>query len=157
MKEIIVIKTAKETERFAYRFSRRILKIKPAERALVIGLVGDLGSGKTVFTKGFAKGLGIKENIVSPTFVLEKVYELARTGLAQLVQGRSLHRHFIHIDAYRIEKSKELIDLGFKNLIRDPKNIILIEWADRISKILPKDCIKIYFEHAGRNKRRITI
>lgn len=146
MKDIFITKNFTQTQKIAAKLSRKILKLKPNKKAVVVGLVGELGSGKTVFAKGFAKGLGLKENITSPTFVLEKVYELAKK-----------HRHFVHIDAYRINKSKEMIDLGFKNLIRDPKNIILIEWADRIKNILPKSCIRIKFEHMDKNKRKIWI
>ena len=76
MKEIIITKTCKETEKLANRLSRRIMRLKLTKRALVIGLIGELGAGKTVFAKGFAKGLGIKEIIVSPTFVLERIYRL---------------------------------------------------------------------------------
>ncbi len=147
MKEIIITKTAKETEKFANRFSRRILKSKLAKGALVIGLIGELGSGKTVFAKGFAKGLGIKEIVVSPTFVLERIYRLKSRNF----------KLFVHIDAYRIGKAKELADLGFKDLAADSRNIILIEWADRVKKILPKNHIEIKFEHISNNKRKITI
>ena len=146
MKDVFITESAKQTQKIAAKISREILKLKPNKKAAVIGLIGELGSGKTVFAKGFAEGLGLKQNITSPTFVLEKVYELAKK-----------HRHFIHIDAYRLKNSKDLIDLGFKNLIRDPKNIILIEWADRVKNVLPKNCLKIKFEHKDKNKRKIWI
>jgi len=143
----IITHGAIQTKDLASRFARRLLKSKPAEKALVVGLIGELGGGKTVFAKGFAKSLGIGKIITSPTFVLEKNYELP---------GKK-HLRLIHIDAYRIENPEELIGLGFKNLIRDPKNIVLVEWADKVSQILPKDCVRIKFEHAGKNKRKITI
>lgn len=128
MKEIAITKTRKETERFASRFSRQILKLKPTKRAIIVGLIGELGSGKTVFAKGFAKGLGIKEIITSPTFVLEKIYKLPSNKNFQ---------HFVHIDTYRL-KPKELTALGFQDLVYNPLNIVLIEWAERIKNILPK-------------------
>ncbi len=115
-------------------------------QAAVIGLIGDLGAGKTIFAKGFAKGLGIKEDVTSPTFVLEKIYKLKTKN----------RRFFVHIDAYRIENSKELLSLGFKKLLKEPSNIILIEWADKIKNILPKKYIKICFEHMEKNKRKIS-
>ncbi len=146
MKDIFITKNSIQTQKIAAKLSRGILKLKQDKKAIVIGLIGELGSGKTTFTQGFAKGLGLKENITSPTFVLEKVYKLAEK-----------HRHFIHIDAYRLKNSKDLINLGFKNLIRDPKNIILIEWADRIKSILPKNCLRIKFKHKDKNKRKIWI
>ncbi len=146
MKEIIITKTAKETQKFAADFAKKILKMK-LEKAVVVGLIGELGAGKTVFAKGFAKGLSIKEIVASPTFVLERIYRL---------KGKSF-KLFFHIDAYRIGKAKEVADLGFKDLARDSLNIILIEWADRIKKILPKNYIEIKFEHTSDNRRKITI
>jgi tRNA threonylcarbamoyladenosine biosynthesis protein TsaE len=138
--------SARETQKIARDLAYIILHITH-KRAVVVGLVGELGSGKTVFAQGFAKGLGIKDNVVSPTFVLMRIYALCVPH----------YSHFIHIDAYRIEKPKELIDLGFKELVRNPQNIILIEWADRIKNILPKNCILIKFEHVNKNKRKITL
>lgn len=150
MEKTIITKSAQETKKLAANLACQIFhcpKLSLGQGAGVIGLIGDLGSGKTTFTQGFAKGLGVKGNISSPTFVLEKIYELS---------GKN-HRHLIHIDAYRIEKPKELIELGFKNLIRDSRNIILIEWADKIKKILPKNCVKIFFSHKGKETREIRI
>ncbi len=147
MAEIFNTKTSGQTQKIACDIARQILKSKPSRKAIVIGLVGDLGSGKTMFAKGFAKSLGIKNTITSPTFVLMRIYALRVARYA----------HLIHIDAYRIEKTKEISDLGFKNLISHPKNIILIEWADRIKKILPKDSVVINFEHMGGNKRKIIL
>jgi tRNA threonylcarbamoyladenosine biosynthesis protein TsaE len=152
MRKIVITKSAKETKKIASRFARQILRcpklsLGQGAAAAVIALTGNLGSGKTVFIQGFAKGLSIKENITSSTFVLMRVYALHVMRYARL----------IHIDAYRIEKPKELIDLGFKNLLCDSKNIILIEWAERIKGILPKDCVIINFEHINKNTRRISI
>ncbi len=147
MKGIVITKSTGQTKKVATHLSRKVLKLKPDKKAIVIGLIGDLGSGKTIFTKGFAKGLGIRENITSPTFVLMRIYSLRVTHYSR----------FIHIDAYRLKNSKDLINLGFKNLIRDSKNIILIEWADRVRKILPKNSIRIKFEHKDKNKRKIWI
>ncbi len=143
----IITKNSAGTQKLASDFARQILKSKPSRKAIVIGLIGDLGSGKTMFAKGFAKSLGIKNTITSPTFVLEKIYKL----------NSKKYEHLIHIDAYRIEKTKEIIDLGFKDLISYPKNIILIEWADRIKNILPNDCIQVNFEHIKKDERKIII
>jgi tRNA threonylcarbamoyladenosine biosynthesis protein TsaE len=146
MKDVFTAKNPDQTQKIAARIAREISTNK-RKKAVVIGLIGDLGSGKTVFAKGFAKGLGVKECVVSPTFVLERIYKLKTKN----------YKLFIHIDAYRIEKSKEIADLGFKDLIRDCRNIVLIEWADRIKNILPKGCIIVKFEHINKNKRKITI
>lgn len=146
MKDVFTAKNPDQTQKIAARIAREISTNK-RKKAVVISLIGDLGSGKTVFAKGFAKGLGVKECVVSPTFVLERIYKLKTKN----------YKLFIHIDAYRIEKSKEIADLGFKDLIRDCRNIVLIEWADRIKNILPKGCIIVKFEHINKNKRKITI
>jgi len=154
MNGVIFTKSAAETQKIASNLSRRILKspffakaAKGKKYAVVIGLIGELGSGKTVFTKGFAKGLGIKENIASPTFVIERIYKIKTKN----------YKLFIHIDAYRIDKPREIIDLEFRDLVKNPRNIILIEWADRIKDVLPKNCLRIKFEHIDKNKRKIWI
>ncbi len=147
MKEGFVSISSVETQKIAARLARRLFKSKPEKKAIIIGLIGDLGSGKTIFTKGFAKGLGIKKVVTSPTFVIEKIYKLAAKN----------YRHLIHIDAYRIEKPKEIIDLGFKDLAGDPHNIVLIEWANKIKKIMPRKSIFIFFETISDKKRKIIV
>jgi len=115
--------------------------------AYVVGLEGDLGSGKTAFSKELAKLLGVKEIVTSPTFVIEKIYKL---------KGQKFD-YLIHIDAYRLEESRELEVLGFKKLLEDPKNLILIEWPERVKEILPKNMKKIYFEFIDENVRKIEV
>ncbi len=129
-----------QTKKIGKILAKEILKTKPKKNAFVFALKGDLGSGKTTFLQGFAKGLGIKEKITSPTFVIMKKYE-----------------NFYHIDCYRIYKSKEILDLGFKNIIGNPKNIVAIEWTERIKKILPKNTIWLNFEFLDKNKRKIIL
>ncbi|MBZ9572873.1 tRNA (adenosine(37)-N6)-threonylcarbamoyltransferase complex ATPase subunit type 1 TsaE [Patescibacteria group bacterium] len=134
-----------QTEALGKKMAREILKTSPGKRAVIIGLEGDLGGGKTTFLKGFAKGLGIKKKILSPTFIILKKFK---------VQS-SKFKVFYHIDCYRIEKPKEILDLGFKEIIADQKNIVSVEWADRIRKILPKRKILIKFEFLNKKTRRI--
>jgi len=95
----------------------------------VLALQGDLGAGKTHFTKGLAQTLNIKENITSPTFVLLKTYQVKKNqhGIKQL----------IHIDCYRLSNPNELLDLGWQEFINNPTNLIVVEWADKIKSILP--------------------
>lgn len=128
-----------QTKKLGEKFAKEILEKKPKKTAFVVGLEGELGGGKTTFLQGFAKGLGIKEKILSPTFVIMKKFN-----------------NFYHIDCYRIEKPKELLDLGFKKITSNPKNIIVIEWADRIRKIMPKDTLWIKFDFINEKRRRIT-
>ena len=121
--------------------------------------MGDLGSGKTTFVQGLARSLGIKENITSPTFVIEKIYpvrgEDALRALAAS-NGAGKLKHFIHIDAYRLESAEELEKLGWPELVADPGNLIVIEWADRVQKILPADSIRVNFKFTDENKREIS-
>lgn len=130
-----------ETGKLAKILAKQILK-KPLKirGALIIGLEGELGSGKTTFIKSFAKGLGIKKHLTSPTFVLLKKY-----------------RNFYHIDCYRIKSYKDILALDFQEIISNPQNIVIIEWAEKIRKILPKEKIWIKFEIISDKKRRIKI
>jgi len=143
------------------------------QRAVVVALVGDLGSGKTTFVQGFAKALGVKENITSPTFVIQKKFEirrkpwfspksppaprLRRAGETNSKSKISKFKILIHIDAYRIDNTQEILDLGWGEMINDSKNIIIVEWADKIKKILPKDSIWIKFKHLIPTKRQIRV
>lgn len=132
-----------QTKKLGEKFAKEIIKKPFQKKAFIIGLEGELGGGKTTFLQGFAKGLGIKDKILSPTFVILKRFRIK-------------HKNFYHIDCYRIQKPKELLDLGFKEIISNPKNIVVIEWADRIRKIMPKDTIWIGFEFIDENTRKIT-
>jgi len=136
-----------QTKKIGEYFASRIFKFKPLKRAIVLGLEGDLGGGKTTFLQGFAKGLGIKEKITSPTFVIMKKFEIRN----------SKFENFYHIDCYRIEKPKEILDLGFKEIISNPKNIVAVEWADRIRQIIPKETFWIKFEIINKNQRKIML
>jgi len=125
----------------------------PTGRALVLGLEGELGRGKTTFLQGFAKGLGIKEKILSPTFVIIKKFKIRVDSCSDSCS----FVYFYHIDCYRIEKPKEILDLGFKEIISSPQNIIAIEWAEKIKKILPKNTIWINFKFIDKNTRKLII
>jgi len=115
--------------------------------ATVVGLYGDLGSGKTAFTQAAAKCLGVKEAVTSPTFVIEKIYKLDHKNF----------EHLIHIDAYRLGSGDELLHLGWEEIAKNPKNIIFIEWPERVSEILPEDIKKIYFTFVDASSRKIEI
>lgn len=145
----ILTKNPSQTKKTGEILAKEVLKTKFKKRALIIGLEGDLGGGKTTFLQGFAKGLGIKQKILSPTFVI--------TRKTKLKTSKSKYQNFYHIDCFRIEKPEEILDLGFKEIISDPKNIIAIEWADRIKKIIPRKIIWICFKFVNKNKRKILI
>lgn len=162
MKFKIITKTAKQTRAIG---AWAVKNIEPnSKKAIIIALMGDLGSGKTTFAQGFGKAMGIKEKILSPTFVVMKKFQTATNSLQ--LTGKNckpkalnckLKSYFYHIDCYRIKDKQELLTLGFEEIISDNKNIVLIEWADRIKKILPKDTIFIKFKFIDKNIREIDI
>lgn len=159
-------KSAKESqklgENFALRFYSGQAKNKNRKGALVLGLNGDLGSGKTTFLQGFAKGLGIKEKILSPTFVIMKKFQIPRPKGYPELQTNTKYKiqntkYFYHIDCYRINKPEEILELGFKEIISNPKNIVAIEWFQKIKKVLTKSAIFVKFNFVDKNTRAIDI
>ncbi len=160
----------------ARRLAKKILSGARAEKPFILAMAGDLGSGKTTFLQGFAAGLGLKEKILSPTFVIFKKFQIPRlagrraNSTSPVIAmrrrcGREFQTNFksqtpkfnnlYHIDCYRIQNPKEILALGFKNIISDPKNIIAIEWSERIKNIIPVGALRVSFEHRGPKKRRI--
>lgn len=137
----------KETRKIAEMVIKNILNKEKTNKAVIIALYGDLGSGKTNFAQAVARELGISETVPSPTFVIERIYEIKKSQFT----------HFVHIDAYRMDKSDELKQIGWDEIIEDRRNIILVEWADKIENVLPKHSIKIHFEHMDEQKRKITV
>lgn len=148
-KKEYLTKSSKVTEKLGEKLSKEVTQqqLNLSTQAIILGLIGDLGSGKTTFLKGFAKGLGIKEKILSPTFIIMKKFSLSHFRF----------RNFYHFDCYRIEDSKELLTLGFKEIISDPQNIVCLEWSEKIKKILPKNSFIIHFIFIDPKTRKITI
>ena len=110
-----------------------------------VSLEGELGSGKTVFAKGFARGLGIKEEMKSPTFILMRVFHFRGPTPTS---RRSRTSRFFHIDAYRDQ-------IDFREYLKDSKNILLVEWSNKAKKFLPKKYFLFKLRHAGGDKREI--
>ncbi len=110
----------------------------------VVGLVGDLGAGKTTFTKGLVCGAGCRDHhlVNSPTYVLEQIY-----------QGACAIHHY---DAYRLGNEEELLALGLEERLRE-NALIVIEWADLIDSVLPETRLRIEFELSGESSRILTI
>lgn len=107
---------------------------KPLEKeATLITLSGELGAGKTAFTQAAAKAFGVEDAVTSPTFVLEKIYELKN----------QVFKRLIHIDAYRLESGAELAPLEFDELMKESGNIIMLEWPEKVADALPPACIAI--------------
>lgn len=117
---------------------------KNLERGDIICLFGELGSGKTILTKGIALGLGIKKNIIiSPSFVLIRQYNKGKLP-------------FFHFDLYRLKSPKDIFALGYEEYLYDDA-VTAIEWADRLKYLMPKEYLKITLEIKGENKRKIEI
>jgi len=132
--------TPQETQKLAGDILDSLIKKAPKDKALVLALQGDLGSGKTTFTQGLGKYLKIKGRINSPTFVVMK-----RFG------------NFYHFDCYRLEKPKEILELNWQEIINNPKNIVAIEWPEKIKKFLPKQTHFLKFKFINEIQREIKI
>ena len=133
--ETFVTNSAEETEELGKRFSERL------HEASVVSITGELGCGKTVFTKGIAKGLGIKGYVKSPSFVIAHEYEGGRLPL-------------YHIDLYRIEKG--VTELGLEEYIYG-KGVCVIEWAEKAEGLLPEGAVMVRFFYEGETRRRIEV
>jgi len=105
--------------------------------ATLITLSGDLGTGKTAFTKALARAFGVTAQVTSPTFVLEKIYTLP---------SDKIFSHLVHIDAYRLTSGNALSQLGFDEIMHNPKNLVLLEWPERVVDALPTPDMEIAFE-----------
>ena len=114
-----------------------------AEPGDIIALVGDLGTGKTALTKYIAEGLGITEEVISPTFNIVKEYRSGRIPL-------------FHFDVYRLSGPEEFLDTGAEDYLED-SGLSVIEWADIVADALPEDSLLINIEYAGKGARRITV
>lgn len=145
-----ISQSVEETKKFAKDFLEK-LKVTALSRnagrdvATVVGLYGNLGSGKTTFVQCVAEVLGVTERLTSPTFVIMKSYKLSTFNFQLLT----------HVDAYRLKSGEELKKLGLENLLADPTNFILIEWADNVAEVLPKDHQKLHFEFVDETSRKI--
>ena len=111
----------------------------------IIALVGELGAGKTTLVKGIAAGLGIRQPILSPTFMLMRIYP---------VKGQRSMKRLVHIDAYRVKHAAELLDIGVADYLGQPDTVTIIEWAERIKTLLPRRRTEIAFRHGKTETRR---
>lgn len=147
----------KKTQEIAALLGQEILRSKlnfprlsasnQRKPALVLALSGELGTGKTTFVQGFMKGAGIKNRIISPTFVIAKRYTL----------NAKYYKHIYHIDCYRIHKPNELLNIGIKEILSNPQNIVLVEWSERIRRLLPKNVVIIELKHNKKENERIVL
>lgn len=143
--KIITLDNVEETQEFARDFIKKI--IPNEDGATIVCLYGDLGSGKTTFTKEAAKTLGVEEIVTSPTFVIQKKYEIENKNFNTLY----------HIDAYRLKSGSELLALGWNELIENPKNIIFIEWPKYVKDVVPQNSYKLSFTFVDENTREVEV
>ena len=154
-KKVFITKSSRETQKIGKEFATRLhldQGVTLAKKgACLIALYGELGSGKTTFTQGLAEGLGIKRRIISPTFIIVRNYEL---GIKNQELGRI---NLYHIDLYRIESEEDVESLGIEEIVKDPRNVVVIEWAEKLGDFLPVPRIDIKFFYENRSKRRIEV
>jgi len=127
-----------ETKKIAEKFAK-------TTKNHIFALTGELGAGKTTFVQGFAKGFGITEKIISPTFVLIRQHRIPKNKKA-----------LYHIDLYRLDSTEDFKQLGLSEILSDRDNIVLIEWAEKL-KELPKETVRIVLEKVKENTRLITV
>ncbi len=140
--------SAAETKKIAKLFARELVETKTGKRAFVIIFKGDLGAGKTTFIQGLMRELGVRRKIMSPTFTLLRSYKIKADNFS------TVH----HFDCYRMGGEQEMKDLGFKEMLNDPRNIILIEWPERVPKILPKEKVMVKLEYGETiNERTLEV
>lgn len=102
--------------------------------AKIICLWGELGSGKTTFTQGFARGLGITSRLLSPTFIIVRRYQIPHKN-----------GFLYHLDLYRMKEPKDVSSVGFEEMVADPNSVVVIEWPERLGTLLPEKRLDIHF------------
>jgi len=128
-----------ETEALGAALAREL------EPGSIVLLYGDLGAGKTVFSRGFARGLGITEPVSSPTYTIVQEYELAGGG------------RLYHMDLYRISDEHAALGFGVDEFLSEPGAISLVEWPERIRGLLPDTAIRVELIHRAENQREIHV
>lgn len=135
-----VTKSPEQTEKLGEDFAKNL---KPQD---VVFLIGNLGSGKTTFTKGIARGLGIKNRILSPTFVVVRSHSTSNENIQTLY----------HLDLYRLKDEGEVLNVNLTDYVNDEKGIVVIEWPEMSQEIVKKNVWKVKFE-INENERSIEI
>ncbi len=140
MQKEFTTKNAKQTQELGRMLAQEL------SGGSVICLDGELGAGKTTFTQGLLEGLGAEKPYTSPTFVIMKHYEIKNI--------KSEIKNIYHIDAYRVE-ANDILALGWEEMLGNKKNVIIVEWAERLCDIIPGDALRIGFEWKGEEERKI--
>lgn len=136
-----------ETQRIGQVLAKKVLSTRGKLRgAIVIGLRGELGAGKTTLVQGFFRGAGAKRKATSPTFVLVR----------RMPIRKKFFRNIFHIDMYRLRGRRDFPALGIEKEMADPKNVILVEWADKAQRILPAETLWVTLKHGRIGNERIV-
>jgi tRNA threonylcarbamoyladenosine biosynthesis protein TsaE len=139
--------SAKDTSSIACAIGKEALgKPRGKKHALVFTLQGELGAGKTTFAQGFASGLGVREKVTSPTFVIIKSYDVPLS-----------EKRLYHIDCYRLESAEDFTALGWQDIVQEANNIVLVEWPEKVAGILPLSRTAIVLSPVGKNQREIYV
>lgn len=141
-----ISKSPEDTIEFALKLAQQL------HGGEVLALKGDLGAGKTTFTKGLAEGLKVVETITSPTFVILKEYKCKILRPKTHPGGEIL----VHIDAYRAETIEDIKSVGIEDYLDRKDVIMVVEWPEKIKEVLPEDTIWINFENINEKERKIT-
>ena len=132
--DLLLLKNEDDTRALGLRIAEAL------ESGDVVALIGDLGTGKTALTKYIAEGLGVAEEIISPTFTIVKEYRSGRLPL-------------YHFDVYRLGSGEELLDIGAEEML-DGDGVCVIEWADIVADVLPEEALAIRLEYAANEGER---
>ena len=133
----VTTNSAEETKELAFKLAKNI------KGGDIICLYGQLGSGKTTFVQGLVNGLGIKDKVQSPTFVVMRFY------------GKKLQ--VAHIDLYRLESKEEVENLGLEEYFGNKDTVCVIEWPELLEDVLPSKTIRIRFDYLSKSKRKIKV
>jgi len=117
----------------------------PSEHAVVVTLSGDLGTGKTTFVRAMLQELGVLGAVISPTFVLERIY----------YPTRGLFKKVVHIDAYRLTSAHELEALGWRDILAERDTLILLEWPEMVADLIPKEAKRVTLAFVEDTKRTL--
>jgi len=142
-----ITESAAQTQALAKELMEK-LSSREHSGALVVALTGELGAGKTTFVQGLAEALGLEERVLSPTFVIMKHFDLSASEHFD---------DFYHVDCYRLTGPEDLGELGFEKILKNPKNLVVIEWPEIAKTVLPIDTVWLKLEHLGEDKRKIML
>jgi tRNA threonylcarbamoyladenosine biosynthesis protein TsaE len=138
-----------EIPEISKKLLERISKMKN-KSAKILALSGELGAGKTTLTQELARQLGIKENLITPTYIIMKAYNID-TDSIYYKESKKL----IHIDAYRLDSSEELLKIGWEEIKKEKENLIIIEWPEKVESCLDKDIFWVKLEHVDDQTRSV--